>query len=108
MNKNRIVKNEAVRLIEEKMSESIEAGMNESYILGLKDAANIIKNDLMDRCLYCYQGVLKPIIYGYPSGDLLTDPNVIIGGCSITLDDPTYACGDCGSYFWDDGRSQRF
>jgi hypothetical protein len=106
--KNQSINILLINMLEEKLAKAESLGMTEAYISGFEDALNILKSELSAKCVYCSDGKLKPIVYGYPSGDLLANPNVILGGCTITSDDPEYACSDCGSYFWVDGRSERF
>ena len=42
-----------------------------------------------------------PILYGYPSIETMEamkrgDPDLVIGGCVVTGDDPEWACRECG------------
>lgn len=68
-------------------------------------------------CPHCGSDQVAEIVYGLPSADILDEGaqgRVVLGGCSVSTDDPTHACRACGSEWTasDDPRStmmrQRF
>jgi hypothetical protein len=57
---------------------------------------------LMPRCPHC-GAQLAWIQYGFPDS-VDTPPNVVLGGCVVTGDDPGLRCPSCGTDVWEDGR----
>jgi hypothetical protein len=54
------------------------------------------------KCPTCGSTHLTPIMYGYPSPKALTNAEegrVILGGCVVYNDSPTWKCNGCGRSF---------
>lgn len=50
-------------------------------------------------CPHCGSAAVLPIIYGEPDIDMVhreAAGEMIIGGCSVYDDSPTWSCSDCG------------
>jgi len=50
-------------------------------------------------CPACGSGDVVPIVYGFPSGELLRESEegkVVLGGCCVTGEDPQWCCRKCG------------
>ncbi len=61
------------------------------------------------KCPSCGHAPFASILRGLPhySDDLERDleaGRVVLGGCSVSLDDPAWACSACGMEMWSDGR----
>ncbi|MCX6405090.1 MAG: hypothetical protein NTW81_06310 [Actinobacteria bacterium] len=40
-------------------------------------------------------GTIRPILYGYPTDEMASNENIVLGGCCVSSNDPDYACGGC-------------
>ena len=60
-------------------------------------------------CPRCSSSKVLPIVYGYPSEDLMAEAEagkVRLGGCIVSPGDPDRACGEC-SHQWREERPDR-
>ena len=54
-----------------------------------------MKNRTLSDCPNCGSTDAKPIVYGYPSSEMLDDPTIALGGCCIFEDSPGFVCPTC-------------
>jgi ribosomal protein L37E len=58
------------------------------------------------RCPRCGERNPVPIVYGYPYGDMVAasfSGKIVLGGCIVEADSPTYRCRRCGREWADAG-----
>ena len=60
-------------------------------------------------CPSCGHAPFSEIGWGYPVhsvelGRDLESGRVVLGGCVVSGDDPVWACSECGTQMWSDGR----
>lgn len=61
-------------------------------------------------CPNCGAAAGRPILWGMPEPDVFRaidvgDIDIVIGGCTISDEDPTYGCKACGTSFGNARRS---
>ena len=40
-------------------------------------------------------GTIRRILYGFPTEEMASNENIVLGGCCVTENDPEYACTVC-------------
>ena len=61
------------------------------------------------KCPNCGERQLVPIAYGFPSPHVMEQSDqgvVVLGGCIMSADDPSFVCKVCQHSVWRDGRTQ--
>ena len=86
-------------------------GMSSDYKIAIEEGTDIVRigtkifgeREKIIKCPNCNNKMIK-IVYGMPSNELfeLSEKGIILlGGCSISNDDPIYYCSNCRRKYFD-------